>query len=92
MKILSLLFFSILFLVLFNVFSLYAEDAGQPGRYQLVQVKYVQWDSNSNASTENNDLFLLDTTTGDASIYVATTTNGKQIRSWTPAIFDETKS
>ncbi len=82
-------FLSILFLI---APKLYAEESTPAGRYQLFQGKYFQWDSNSNTSTENNDLFLLDTATGEVSIYAATVTNGKQTRSWTPAIFDETKS
>ena len=65
---------------------------GEVGRYQLFQAKYNHWDSVQNASSENSELFLLDTSTGEAKIYVSTTVmGGKQVKYWTPAIVDESK-
>ena len=61
------------------------------GRYQLFQGKYMHYDADQNTSTENNDLFLLNTETGEVSIYSSYSKNGKQVRSWGPAIFDETQ-
>ena len=66
--------------------------AQEVGRYQLVQVQYNHWDSDSNQSTPMSELFRLDTATGDVEVYVSTTAKGKNIKYWAPAIVDETKS
>ena len=59
------------------------------GHYQLVQGHYTHYDGDNNTSTENNDLFLLDTVTGEAKIYSSSTKFSKQTRYWMPAVFDE---
>ena len=75
------------------LFSSQASAEGEVGRYQLFQAKYNHWDSVQNTSSENNELFLLDTATGEVKVYVSTTVmGGKQVKYWTPAIVDETKS
>lgn len=65
--------------------------AQEVGRYQLFQGKYTHWDTDQNTSAEQNELFLLDTATGEVSVYVSTTTKGKQLKYWSPAVIDETK-
>lgn len=65
--------------------------AQETGRYQLFQAKYNHWDQNANASTEMNELFLLDTTSGEVQVYVSTSNNkGKNTKYWAPAVVDET--
>ena len=66
--------------------------AQEVGRYQLFQGKYTHWDTDQNTSAEQSELFLLDTATGEVSVYVSTTTKGKQLKYWSPAVIDETKS
>ena len=66
-----------------------AQEPSEVGRYQLFQGKYEHWDTDQGAKTEQSDMFLLDTVTGTASYYVSSVKNGKQMRYWQPAIFDE---
>lgn len=63
--------------------------AEEPGHYQLFQGKYTHWDSDSNTATEKEEIFLLDTTSGDVQVYVSTSKDGKQTKYWAPAILDE---
>ena len=82
--------FPSLLIVSLLLFSSYAYAEGEIGRYQLFQAKYNHWDSVQNASSENNESFLLDTSTGEVKVYVSTTVRGgKQVKYWAPAIVDE---
>ena len=80
--------FFFLFLVLCSS-AAFAEEK-QAGRYQLFQGHYTHWDQA--LANQNNEIFLLDTVTGEVKVYVsATLENGKQIKYWAPAVMDETK-
>lgn len=75
--------------------ALWAAGARAEGedRYQLFQGQYKAWDEGSGSMVDSSDLFLLDSTTGDIQIYsVSTNKDGKTVRAWTPAVYDETKS
>ena len=66
-------------------------SAQEAGRYQLEQVKYTHSDWDTGATSEQNEVFLLDTSTGDVQVYVSGTTKGKQLKYWAPALVDETE-
>ena len=87
----KLLVVSLLALVSAGMFFAKAACAQEVGRDQLFQGEYNEVDTNSGASTEKNDIFLLDTTTGEIQIYVASTSQGKRVNYWMPGIVDETK-
>ncbi|HTL70484.1 MAG TPA: hypothetical protein VL404_04245 [Candidatus Eisenbacteria bacterium] len=65
------------------------EPAAAPGRYQLFQGRYSQWDADKDTGTEKNDLFMIDTATGDTWFYVAAAKGGKESRYWVVAVYDE---
>lgn len=65
--------------------------AQEIGRYQLFQGSYSHLDADSGATSDKKEVFLLDTATGDVQVYVSTSTEGKQVKYWSPAVVDETK-
>ena len=77
------------FLVLFVVSAKGFAQEGE--RYQLFQGKYSHYDIDQGTSNQNEELFLLDTTTGDVQVYYSQVKDGKQTKYWTPAVFDESK-
>ena len=74
-----------------GMFFAKAAWAQEVGTYQLFQGKYNQLDTDSNTSTEKNDIFLLNTATGEIQIYVASISKGKQVNYWSSALVDENK-
>ena len=83
-----------LFVFLFvigTVLSGWVHPAGaqEVGRYQIFQAKYTHWDLDTSTPTQNEEIFLLDTTDGNVQIYSSSTKEGKTTKVWTPGIYDE---
>ena len=82
----------ILVLVLSHLYAATTSSSPAPqvGRYQLVQGSYTIWSFTTGdaKATEQRDLFLLDTTTGELQRYDVATIGKSAImrRSWLPAI------
>lgn len=86
-------YFLIPFVVIAAVFAPFpVAHAQEVGHYQLFQGKYTQSDWDNGTSSEQNEIFLLDTATGDVQVYTAGITKGKRVKYWSPAVVDETKS
>ena len=81
-------------LILAVVFFAFAGEssAQEPGHYQLFQGKYKHWNQNNGSSEQHDDLFMLDTTTGDAKIFISTEKDGKRLRYWETAAIDDNKA
>lgn len=63
------------------------------GRYRLFQGKFSHWNGVDGSTSEHNEMFRIDTVSGDVDIYVSSNTkDGKQQKYWTPIVVDETQS
>ena len=62
------------------------------GRYALFQGKYSRYDGTQGIYVETQDVFMLDTVTGEVSVLMSSVDEkGRRVRYWEPVSLDETK-